>query len=365
MDGHRFVIYDKTDAYELDLSGLEAGSDQRPNVIPTATFLLDDDHPALPAITADGARCGVWFRGVEQFRGRVQSTPGQGPDGVVTVNVEGDLRKLWDWHGRQVPDAPLWSQFQDYRTYTGPSETVFKTALAENFTRLGVPWTVAPTQGRGSTVRTQFRMHPLADKLIPLLDADNLTVTLEYTETGIVVDVREPETVPGILTLATGIPDAYAFDRSAPTMTRCVVGGRGDGTDREFVEVIYTDRESSWGDIIEGFVDARNTEEGADLTIDGHQTLAETAARIGISTELVETDRFMFGSTYQLGDLAAVHIGPVETLQRLSVSITESAEEGVIVTPRVGEIEDSADTDVQLARQIARLAKDARDKGRR
>ena len=214
-------------------------------------------------------------------------------------------------------------------------------------------------------MRTQFRMHPLADKLIPLLDADNLTVTLEYTETGIVVDVREPETVPGILTLATGIPDAYAFDRSAPTMTRCVVGGRGDGTDREFVEVIYTDRESSWGDIIEGFVDARNTEEGADLTIDGHQTLAETAARIGISTELVETDRFMFGSTYQLGDLAAVHIGPVETLQRLSVSITESAEEGVIVTPRVGEIEDSADTDVQLARQIARLAKDARDKGRR
>ena len=49
MDGHRFVIYDKTDAYELDLSGLEAWSDQRPNVIPTATFLLDDDHRLVEA----------------------------------------------------------------------------------------------------------------------------------------------------------------------------------------------------------------------------------------------------------------------------------------------------------------------------
>lgn len=367
MDGLRFVIFDKNNVFERDISGLEATADLIPNGISVASFVLDDDHAALTAVTANGARCAVWFRGAERFRGAIQSTPGEGPEGFVTAHVEDDRRLLWAWHGRQVPGAPLDAQASEYRVYTGSSESVFKAALAENFARLGVPWAVAPSLNRGLPKRVEFRMHPLADKLIPILDLDGLVSTLTYDDdTGITtVDVREPVTVPGVLTLDTGIPDSYKFDRTNPTVTRVVVGGRGEGVERQFIEVIDHDREAEYGVILEGFVDARNTDEDADLTIDAYQALAEGAPRVGITTELAETQRFLYGETYVEGDLVHVQIGPVDTTQRLSVSITESADNGVEVTPHIGELEDSADVEVQIAQQLARLARGIRDQGRR
>ncbi|MDF2992094.1 MAG: ArV2 [Microbacterium sp.] len=366
MDGLRFVLYDKASTYRRQLSGVEATADFLPNQIPVASFTVDDDHPAADAMADDGARCGVWFRGVERFRGAIVSTPGEGPEGTLTAHVEGDVRKLWDWLGWQVPGAPLNAQSAEYRVYTGAPETVFKQALAENFARLDVPWTVAPDLGRGGApVRVEFRMHPLADNLIPVLDAAGLVVVLSYTDEGVTVDVREPDTVAGILTLESGVPDAYKFQRSAPTVTRVVVGGRGEGVEREFVEVIDADREAAWGDIIEGFTDARNTEEGSDIAIDGQQALAEGAPRAGVSTTLVETKRFQYGTTYIEGDLVHVKVGPVDIEQRLSVSVTETAEGGVDVVPHIGELEDSEDVDVQLAQQITRLQRAVRDQGRR
>ncbi|MEX8031675.1 hypothetical protein AB6V29_01420 [Microbacterium sp. 20-116] len=371
MDGLRFVVDDKTGAYLRDVSGFDAQAVLAPNVIPAAEFTAPSDHAVAPLVTLDGARCRVFFRGEEQFRGLIQETPGEGPDGTVTARVVGDLQCLWSWYGRQVPTAPIVNQYQDYRTYSGPSETVFKNALRENFTRLGVPWTVAPDLGRGSQVQTQFRMHPLADKLIPLLDADNLTVVLTYIDdengrqTGVVVDVREPDTVPGVLTLETGIPDSYTYTRQAPTMTRVVVGGRGEGVEREFIEVIHQAREAEWGMIREGFVDGRNTEEGADLTVDAYEALADGAARVGLNTTLVETARFVYGKTYQVGDLVSVDVAPVQTVQRISVAITETADEGVTVTPRIGELDETEDTDARLWRAVARLSRGIRDQGRR
>jgi hypothetical protein len=371
MDGLRFVLYDHHEEFRRAVTGAEATADIVPNAISAATFTLDDDHPALGAVTARGARCAVWFRGGEVFRGRVQQTPGFGPTGQVTAHVQSDMRKLWDWQGRQSPTTPIAATPTlipaEYRVYTGAPESVFKQALAENFARLGVPWSVAPDLGRGGApVRVEFRMHPLADKLMPILDAAGLLVVLTYGEDGeVVVDVREPATVPGRLTLASGVPSAYEFNTIAPTVTRAVAGGRGEGVERSFVEVIDTARESTWGDIIEGFVDARNTEEGADISVDAREALAEGAPRASITTELTETDAFRYRTTFEVGDLVRTVIDPVDIEQRISVSITETASGGVIVTPLIGDVDASSDTEVQLARQVERLARGARDQGRR
>lgn len=367
MDGLRFVLYDKANVFRRSLSGLNAEADLVVNGICTATFTVDDDALALAEITADGARCGVWFGGVEQFRGRIKQTPGVGPGGTVSATVEDDLRKLWDWLGWPVPGAALTAQAAEYRTYAGAPETVFKTALQENLTRLGVPWTVATDLGRGAgTAAVNFRFHPLADKLIPVLEQGGLVVTLDHSGSGVVVDVRVPALVVGKLTTATGVPDGYDFNRTAPSVTRAIVGGRGEGVAREFVSVVDAARETAWGDIIEAFVDARNTDVGSDITVDGVDRLAEGAARVAVSTDLVETARFRFMSTYQLGDLVDVSLGPVESIEQVrGVSITESVEDGVVVVPRIGDLDVSADVDVQLARDVARLARGVRDQGRR
>lgn len=366
MDGLQFVIYSKSEGFKRKLVGLAASAELIPNGISTAEFVLDDDHKAIPDIIAEGARCAVWFRGKEQFRGRISATPGTGPDGEMNVVVEGDMRKFWDWYGRQVPGAPLNAQTSEYRIYSGKSEAVFKAAIAENFTRLGVPWTVEPDHGYGTETKTEFRMHPLADKLFPLLDADDLIVTLSYPGgTAVRVDVRPATIVPGVLTVRSGVLNEYEYNRVAPTATRATIGGRGEGVAREFVEVIDTAREAAWGDIIETFVDARNTEVGADLTKEGREALDEAAARVGVSTELAETRRFEFLRTFDVGDLVNVRVGPVESLEPISVSISETPTRGVIVTPHIGSADVSSDTDVELATAVAALARGVRDSGRR
>lgn len=365
-DGLRFVVFNKANQYELTLSALQAEADLVPNGISTASFVLDDDDPALAAVTAKGARCGVWFRGVERFRGRIRETQGEGPYGQVSATVEADLRKLWDWQGWPVPTAAIGAQNADYRVYSGPAETVVKNALAQNFTRLGVPWTVAPSLGRGLSASVEFRFHPLADKLMPILDANRMLVTLQYTATGVVVNIREAATVPGVLTIESGIPDGYKFNPTAPTATRVVVGGRGEGAARQLVRVVDAAREAEWGDIIETFVDARNTEAGSDLTVDGVEALRDGAPRAGLSVELMETDLLRYGDGYVEGDFIRTNLGPVDELQQITaVSVTEDPDDGVVVTPHVGDLDVDADVEVRIARSIARLAQGVRDQGRR
>ncbi|MEV8134289.1 Gp37-like protein [Microbacterium aurantiacum] len=365
MDTLRFVIYDKAGNFQAQIEGAaEASAELVANAVNTAEFTIPDDHRAVDAITTPGARCAVHFRGVERFRGMIKETPGEGPDGWITAQVRCDIRKFWEWYGWQVPGNAIGSQTSAYRAYTGPAETVAKNAMAENFTRLGVPWSVTGSAGRGATSRVQLRMHPLADKLFPILDANDLIVVLAYDGPNVVVGMRGRETVPGVLTLASGVPEGYEFNRIAPTATRVIVGGRGEGAAREFVQVIDSARESDWGDIVESFMDARNTEEGSDITIDGAMALAEGAEKAALSTELNETERFMFGTTYDVGDLVNVRMGPVEVTQPVSVSITESASNGVEVTPYIGDLDVSADTDIRMQRMIAKLAKNLRDKGR-
>lgn len=364
MDGLRFVIYDKAGNFRRQLEGVDASADLIANAVSTAEFTIDDDHPAVDAITTDGARCAVWFRGAERFRGIIRETPGDGPDGQITARIRCDLRKLWEWQGWPVPGNAIGSQTSAYRTYTGPAETVAKNAIAENVARLGVPWTVTGSAGRGATSRVAFRFHPLADKLIPILEANGLIVVLAYSGSSVVVGLRERETVPGVLTVRSGVPEGYEYNRVAPTATRIIVGGRGEGVARELKRVMSSARETEWGDIIEGFVDARNTDEGADITLDGAEALAEGAASAALSTRLNETDRFMFGTTYDVGDLVNVRLGPLQVTQPVSVQITETAEQGVEVTPYIGDLEVTASTDVRMQRQIAKLAKNLRDKGR-
>ena len=366
-DGLKFVIYTKGNVFRRQLVGMEANAELAANVIPTAEFTIDDDHPAVADITEKGARCAVWFRGVERFRGRLKEKKGDGPDGQITAQVQGDLRKFWEWLGWPVPTQPLSNQSgAEYRVLTGKSETVVKTALAETFTRLGVPWSVAATHGWGSTTRAELRMHPLGDKLMPLLDADRLVTVLSYpTDSTVRVDVRQPGTVPGILTIDSGVPDGYQFSMEPPTATRVIVGGRGEGTARQFKSVVDATREADWGDIIEVFKDARNTDAGADITVDGREALAEGAPRVSVSTDLVETDRFMYGTTYVEGDLVHVRVGPVDSIEQISVSITESESTGVVVTPHIGELDVSTDTNAALAAAVAKLARGVRDSGRR
>ncbi len=367
-DGLRFVIYDKAGGFKRQVRGVESTADILANAVSTAEFTVRDTHASLPAATADGARCGVWFRGVERFRGTITETPGEGPVGTVTVRVESDLRKYWHWMGWPVPTAGIGVQVDKARVYSGTTEAVFKEASSHAFTRLGVPWTTAPNLGRGlASTRADLRFDYLGDKLIPMLDSAGLVAVLTYGPgpLQVVVDVREPDVVVGRLTLKSGVLDRYRFNRQSPSGTRFVIGGAGDGADREFDLWVNTAREAAFNDIIEVFVNASSAEEGADLTLDAVEPNAESAPAAMLAADLIETDRLVYGKHYIEGDFLQVAVGPINALQQIrGVTVADSRRGGVKVTPRFGDI-DEDDTDAVLARGIARLARGQRQIGRR
>ena len=73
-----------------------------------------------------------------------------------------------------------------------------------------------------------------------------------------------------------------------------------------------------------------------------------------------------YGTTYDETSAVHVQIGPVdEVLQITQVTVDDTHDDGVIVTPKIGDVDVDAPSDVLLARQIARLAAGARDQGRR
>lgn len=370
MDGLSFVIRDKTGVFErlvVDHRGAEA--DLMWNATSWANFILDDDHRALDAILTNGARCDVRLNGVEEFRGRISATPGAGPYGHVNVYVQSDMRKLDDWLGWQLPTATLTTTAStisaSHRRYTGPLETVVKKAMSENFTRLGVPWVVAASLGRGPATSVDFRMDKLSDKLYPLLKSARWQLSVTYNSAGIpTFDIRLPETVAGVLDASSGRMDRYDYSRRAPAATRVVVGGAGEDATRLFALVVDSAREADWNDIVEVFADQNSLKSGDDFTATASETLAEGAPSTNVSMEITEQPGFTYRDTYKLGDLVNIRVGRLTAVEVITkVHVKDDPESGVTITPSVGDL---ARTEVErLGQQMTRLNRLARKHSRR
>jgi hypothetical protein len=276
----------------------------------------------------------------------------------VTLSVEDDFRLFRNIIWPNSAQA-IGSQSSEYRRFTGPTETVAKAAAADLSALLGLGWTVTPSTGLGSSQRVEFRFHPLVDKIVPLLNADGLTLTLR----GGVVDVKAGTLFPRVLTVDSGVIGDYSWSITAPSATRVVVGGEGEGVERTLQQFTNTAREAEWGFKSAVFKDSRMAQGVSDLSPDGAEALAEGAGVASVTADLVETSWFRFG-TYKVGDRVQVQIGPVEATETITqVVIDETPENGLTVVPHLGEIEDDGDS--RLAGDVARLQARIRDLGRR
>lgn len=354
----------------------------RRNAAGSAVFTLDADHRRVPDLMDEGARCVITYRHAADAAPRFlisgyvheRAGGGGGADAVRSFTLVDDWSLLLGVLGWPNPGGTLAQQGANgaYRRVTGPAETVVKTLIAENVSRLGLPVTVAPDQGRGASVDVQVRMHPLVDRLFPAVDQAGVVVEVRQDGAGLVVDVREPATYPHTLTEASGVIVDGSFSLTPPTATRAVVGGGGEGVDRVFRGVIDTARETAeWGSVShpyvrERFVDARDVEPtdgdaAARLDARAEEAIAEGAPRSSLKVELAETRAFRFGKTVDVGDVAAVQLtgAPVLTDAVREVQLKWSTSDGVEVTPRIGEWNDSA-TD-QVIKLVARALRGVRN----
>jgi hypothetical protein len=339
---------------------LEVTATMRHNAIGSLDLTLASDDPKCALLEADGARVVALYRGEHLISGPVRGARGSGSmmSGTFTFTVEDDKRLLWRMLGWVNPTGTLAQQgaVTAYRKVTGPAETVFKTLVAENATRLALPVTVAATQGRGTSITVQVRMHTLAERLLPAIETPGgIGFTVTQSGAGLVVDCYTPRVYPRQLTELGGVIRNWDYSRTGHTATRTVVGGQGEGTAREFLQVVGTALEASSGDIVETFTDARDTAVTAEQTERGTEALAEGAPTTGFKVELAETETFRYGGTHgvRVGDQVTLNIGGrtvTDILREVTVSWTRDG--GLVVSPSAGGFE--SDPTVRLAKFVGR-----------
>src|SRR5690606_10145801 len=133
--------------------------------------------------------------------------------GRVAVHVTDDRAMLDTILGWQVPTAGIGGQgAAEYAKYTGPTETRVKAAIAANATRLGLPWDVVPSRGAGTLGTLELRMHDLTRKVMPLLEADRLVLSVERQDNGRwTLDILAGDTFPRPLTPLSGVLSSWSW----------------------------------------------------------------------------------------------------------------------------------------------------------
>lgn len=342
---------------------------------PTGQVVVKNDHRLLPRITTEGCRFTVDFQGEQVMSGLVDSLQGDGaPDGQVTLQLRDDYALLADVLGWQDPTATIPTSGasvtlgQNYWQRTGPAESVLKQVVQANaVSRLGLPVTVAADQGRGPTITVKWRMHPIGDRLMPQWPVTSgLGIAVRQVGAGLVVDCYQGRNYPVPITRESGIVTAWEWDWAAPTITRTVAGGQGEGTARKFLGYVDSTAEATWGIVRESFVDANDVDNDADLATRVKDGQSEGRRLTGLKLTLAETQTFRYGTHLKVGDIVTeTLVGDYAAPHVLTECVLNwSVDDGFTATPAVGDLETHYGSRF-YARALARTMKRLRELGTR
>lgn len=291
---------------------------------------------------------GLWPL-VQLCSGRISVEP-SGPAGksTVAVSLVDDWTQL-DVLSWPVPAAALTAQTVEQWHATGPAEDVICSLVQAAVTRLGLPITVPASAHRGATITVDTRMESIADVVQAAADAGGLSVRVRQGSSGLTLQVGVGTARPWRLTESGGTVTTWRWRWTPPTVTRAVVGGRGEGAARTFVSVVDATAETTWKVVREKFIDARNVDETlagtaltAALTARGQAAIDAGMARIdGLSITVAESEAIRYGATLTEHDQLTVELVPgVARTARISevrVTASTSSSTGVTVTPVLGD----------------------------
>jgi hypothetical protein len=119
--------------------------------------------------------------------------------------------------------------------------------------------------------------------------------------------------------------------------TRAIVGGSGEGTARQFVEVASSSAESTWARRVEAFVDQRQESDSTKLTQAGTDLLNQSGGTI-TSMDVVPTNdtTMTYGTDFYLGDKVTVAVAAQQVTGIVSTVQVSIAEDGVRVGCTIG-----------------------------
>lgn len=240
-----------------------------------------------------------------------------------------------------VPASALSTQAEAYYKATGPAETVLRNLMVANFARRGDDVVVPPSQGRGASVSLNERFSSLLPVVTAKAELAGLGVrmglvnTTSSTRAQMQVDFFTPVDKSNRVRLShkVGTLRSWKQEDNAPTATRVIVAGGGQGALRLFRQVTSAAAETEWGRKREVFQDARDTTSVALLDERGAETLLEAAAQSAFELEAAEAEGMRYGVHFNLGDMVTIELlDEVAAVDRLrAVKLTATGDSGLTV----------------------------------
>ena len=318
------------------------------NQVGSATISVASNHKYLDALRTHGARAVIHYYDEHLMSGYITRRAGAGPSrtGRFDFTLQDDLWLIWRMLGWPAPGSSITAQGTKSDVRTGAAETVAKAFVSANLAHNTVdPIVVAPDLGRGSSISPPgIRMTNLADALMTLVDTAGIglsarQVGTEKQGTGILLDAYVPRVYPHILSEAAGTIASYSWSDDDPTMTRNIIGGPNEGTNRQFRQSIDGALETDYGYTNEGFVDASSADTVAAILKAGTDALTENGPKAGFSVELAETKNFRYGgSGVHVGDQVPVDIGGNTLTDVLrKATLTFNPDDGLVIEPNIGD----------------------------
>lgn len=275
------------------------------------------------------------------------------PEGMVTFTGTSDEVILWQRLAYPQPTTDdLTKQDQAYDVRSGTAEAVMIQYMRWNVGDLAptsrrIPGlTYPPNQGRGGPATRSARFDVLGDLLADIATVAGLGFRVVQIGDHLEFRVTQPIDRSGLVRMDVwnGTLASHAATKSAPTATRVVVAGQGEGVLRTLVEVATTTPgdETDWGIFgrREVFKDQRNTDELLELQQAGQKVLLEGAATASVKVVPGDDTTMDYPLSWGLGDVVGLVVGEQEVSSTVTGAfILANREVGVRVGASIGDVD--------------------------
>lgn len=168
-----------------------------------------------------------------------------------------------------------------------------------------VPGLVVPVPApAGGTVTWQARYENLLDFIMSKADSLGLGVRV----VDLSLEVFQPAVRSAVFSLDLGTLAETSSTFDAATGNFVYVAGQGVGKARTIVEVTNAQSVADWGRV-EQFQDRRDTNDTAQLTGAGQETLAKAVTPLQVSFEPIDSPVQQFPRDWSVGDIVQVRVG--------------------------------------------------------
>lgn len=310
----------------------------RNNAVSTGVLDVNGNSPLWrrfetdPRYQLEGGHVAVYDGKTQVMAGKLKSYNETNSSGVKDVELHFECHLSYV-HGMVTvpsPNRALTSQTaRAYYRESGPAETVIKDAVrthvgqdarAENRN----PIIVDLSEGRGKNVTINSRFQNLLEELQDVAKNSGVVFFsyLDHETSEIRFGVREPNDYTRSIRLRedNGSLGNISYSLEAPTASRVLVAGQGEGTDR-MLRLVESDQ-TDWEVKTLLFQDRRDTEEADELIEAGEDTLADHVAKQSVTIDTETLAGLKYGRDFRVGDLITVQLNSEDRNAKTNISDT-------------------------------------------